>query len=207
MSGKEGEEPEKETVQPSTSCSNRLNFPIETEKRKNTATSSQDSLKNNKPNKKTKIDADPTEGEAFALLRSVNENFTKRDHITSLGEYVADKIRNLSNTLLQSLAQMRIHQVLFDLEMAAQSQDPTHGLLTSPTDVSPSAPSYSCSIDSYSAGIPSPYPSRTSTRQVLLSQSEQPQSSEQQQNLEISFKDQTPHQQSHVPLYELQLLK
>jgi hypothetical protein len=175
MSGKEGEEPEREMVQSSASYSKRLNFPNETEKRTNNATNSQDCLKNNKPNKKTKIDADPTEGEAFALLRSVNENFTKRDHITSFGEYVTDKIRNLNSTCLQSLAQMRIHQVLFDLEMEAQSQDPTHVLLTSPTDVSPSDPSYS-----YSAGIPSPYPSGTSTPQVLLSQSEEPQSSEQQ---------------------------
>jgi hypothetical protein len=45
------------------------------------------------------------------------KNIKKHDYISSFSEYVKGKIRNLADTRLQALAQMRFQTVLFEIEM------------------------------------------------------------------------------------------
>ncbi|XP_069675826.1 uncharacterized protein [Periplaneta americana] len=62
--------------------------------------------------------------EAVYMLRNITQNIKKRDHLTSFGEYVEGRIRNLKEPRLQAIAQMRVNNVLFEMEMG---QDVTVG--------------------------------------------------------------------------------
>ncbi|XP_049763875.1 uncharacterized protein LOC126092369 [Schistocerca cancellata] len=142
-------------------------------------------------------DVDHARDELLALLRSVNQNYTKRDHLSSFGEYVSEKLRSLSSTHLQSVAQMRIQQVFFDLEMESQTQHLMSGLLTSPPYFSsPIARNTLFSADPCSAGTPSPCASRISTQRASCFPSES--NSPQQQQIGHMFQP-----LSNASLYQL----
>lgn len=64
--------------------------------------------------KSTKID--DKEEEAYQFMKKANEELSKKDEFTTYGQLVAHKIRNL-NAINRLLAQQRINNILFDLEM------------------------------------------------------------------------------------------
>lgn len=137
----------------------------------------------------TQKDKDHVDVEVLSLLLSVNDNYRNRDPISTFGQYVADKIRNLSSKHLQSLAQIRIHQLLFDLEMEATVQP----LLTCPNPEP--TPAY-MSQHTSSSETPSPYPPNICTPEGLVSP-------QQEQNTEVFFVDQQPQQHYNGPQYSI----
>ncbi|VVC93569.1 unnamed protein product [Leptidea sinapis] len=67
---------------------------------------------------------DDTEEEAHKIMKKPNEELTQKDEFTIYGELIAHKIRNL-NTLNRLLAQQRINNILFDLEMQQMTTSAT----------------------------------------------------------------------------------
>lgn len=64
--------------------------------------------------KSTKID--DKEEEAYKFMKKATEELSQKDEFTVYGQLIAHKIRNL-NPLNRLLAQQRINNILFDLEM------------------------------------------------------------------------------------------
>ncbi|XP_076034497.1 uncharacterized protein LOC143021099 [Oratosquilla oratoria] len=119
----ECDESENKIIWPHASGSNMSEGATERNKYKTTANNDQDYPKTDSRRKKRRQDDDSVSDEAISIQRSFNQNMAMRDHISFFGEYVASKIRSLSTSRLQSLAQLKIHQVLYDLEVTPPSQD------------------------------------------------------------------------------------
>jgi hypothetical protein len=54
---------------------------------------------------------------ACGLLRAVKNNLEKNDVFSIFGEFVANKVRDLNSSRLQSIVQHRIHTILLEAEM------------------------------------------------------------------------------------------
>jgi hypothetical protein len=66
---------------------------------------------------KKKKKCDSAVDEACGLLRAVKNNLEKNDVFTIFGEFVANKVRDLNSSRLQSIVQHKIHTILFEAEM------------------------------------------------------------------------------------------
>jgi hypothetical protein len=55
------------------------------------------------------------------LLRTVKHNLEKSDRFTAFGEYVAKRVRDLSNSRLKSIVEDKINTILFDTEVEVRN--------------------------------------------------------------------------------------
>ena len=75
------------------------------------------------------------------LLRTDKHNLERSDRFKVFGEYVAKRVRDLSNSRLQSIAEHKINTILFDAEMEVHNvQTP----VTVHLDSEPFPTSHSC---------------------------------------------------------------
>jgi hypothetical protein len=99
------------------------------------------------PMKKCKKRSDPAVDEACSLLRTIKHNLETSDHFTKFGEYVANRVRDLSNSRLQSILEHKINTILFNAEMEVHNvQMPVRVHL----DSEPFPTSHSCNMTSTS---------------------------------------------------------
>ena len=71
---------------------------------------------------KKKKKCDSAVDEACDLLRAVKKNLEKKKDVFSIfGEFVANKVRDMNSSRLQSIVQHKIHTILFEAEMELQN--------------------------------------------------------------------------------------
>ncbi|XP_071639782.1 uncharacterized protein [Temnothorax longispinosus] len=90
------------------------------------------------PAKKRKTDEDPIITEALGYLRQTTAvSQQRKDQCSLFGDYIADKLRTFNNRL-RAIAQNRISNILFELEMNLYTNPDTHTSMhfTSPSDLS-----------------------------------------------------------------------
>lgn len=91
--------------------------------------------------------SDEREEEAYNFMKAVSEMKTM-DEYSAFGDYIAHKIRKLKSATLRSIAQNRINNIIFELEISHENDQ---GLILI------SSPSTASSSEQYSA-TPTPEP-------------------------------------------------
>ena len=99
------------------------------------------------PMKKYKKRSDPAVDEACGLLRTIKHNLETSDRFTIFGEYVANRVRDLSNSRLQFIVRHKINTILFNAEMEVHN---VQMLVTVHLDSEPFPTCHSCNMASAS---------------------------------------------------------